>query len=94
MLVHETLLHGIERAVVLEPLDGAHRVTVGHGGEHDGVAGVNRHVDHQLAIDHHAAIGLFGVDQRSLGLSGVQVVIPFTVLHQLGQCPRIAAVAE
>ncbi len=46
------------------------RDAVGHGGEHDGVARVDGHVDHQLAIDHHAAVGLFGVDERSLGCNG------------------------
>ena len=33
VLVHEPLLHRVELAVVLEALDGAHLVAVGHRGE-------------------------------------------------------------
>ena len=44
VLLHEALLHRVERAAVGQPLDGAHLVPVGHRGEHG--AGL-----HRLAVD-------------------------------------------
>ena len=48
VLLHEALLHGVERAVLLEVLHGADGVAGGHGGEH-------RAALHRLALHQHGA---------------------------------------